>query len=304
MSTSSDERPSAKGGWKRVADLTRLYGVWGHPVGHSLSPAIHNPAFERAKIAAVYLAFDVAPADLDAAVEGARALGLSGWNVTVPHKESILHYLDELAPSAERIGAVNTVVRTKDDRLVGHNTDGVGFVSPLRSRLGFDPAERRVVILGAGGAARAVAVALLDTGATAITILNRTRARAEALVADLTSLAGDTEVELVADGLEEPVDHPALASCDLLVQSTSRGLGDASPLEIRWDRLPEGAIVADLVYGREPTFFLREASQHGHQTHDGLWMLIGQANEAFRLWTGECFDPDAIHAGIEDRLSS
>ncbi|RMF12515.1 MAG: shikimate dehydrogenase [Candidatus Dadabacteria bacterium] len=269
-----------------ITAATRLYGILGHPVGHSLSPAIHNPEFAACGHDAVYLAFDVPPGRLPAAIDGVRALGLAGLNLTIPHKEAILPLLDAIDPAAARIGAVNTVA-AEDGHLTGYNTDGIGFLNPLSARLGFQPRDKRVVILGAGGAVRAVAFALMDAGVSEIVLANRTLQRAEALARDLRA-TGNTLVRTVAwDG---PFTDPALASCDLLIQGTSLGLHDELP-EIAWPDLSPKAIVADLVYRADgPTRFLQTAATHGYPVYDGIWMLVGQAAEAFRIWTGAPFD--------------
>jgi shikimate dehydrogenase len=218
--------------------------------------------------------------------------------VTVPHRQTSLAHLDGLAPSAGRIGAVNTVVREARGTLIGHNTDGTGFLEPLTERLGFEPAGRRAVLLGAGGAARAVAAALLEADVGRLTILNRTVARAETLAAELAEFETTPDTEIRVGPLEEPVSHPDLDHCDLLVQCTSRGIGEEPPVAVAWDRLPATAIAADLVYGRGPTPFLAAAQGRGLATHDGIWMLLGQAAETFRLWTGQRFDLDTVYAHL------
>lgn len=274
---------------------TELYGVWGHPVRHSLSPKLHNRAFAAAGINAVYVAFDVHPAQLPAAVTGARALGLTGWNLTLPHKQAILKHLDLIDPLAGRIGAVNTV-RLREGRLEGFNTDAAGFLQPLRKRTGFDPKRCHAVLLGAGGAARAVAFALADAGAACLTILNRTPTRAAALAADLS--AHLKHLRVITGELEEPIGGSVLSGADLVVQCTSRGLAGEAPVAVRWEDLKPSAVVADLVYGRDPGAFLAAAAEAGLTTHAGSWMLVGQAAEAFRLWTGTAFDLDVAHGWL------
>ena len=274
---------------------TKLYGVWGDPVGHSLSPAIQNAAFRRAGLNAVYLAFAVPASDLAKAVSGARVLKFSGFNLTVPHKETVLPLLDDVDSLAVQIGAVNTVVRRNDGSLAGYNTDAVGFCEPLKAKTGVQLVGARAVLLGAGGATRAVAFQLAAEGVKSLTIFNRTLSKAQALADNIGKFFPN--VEIGADRLVEPIRHPALAAADLVVHCTTRGLNDA-PLNLDWAQLPQNAIVTDLVYGRTNTGFLQAASARGHVVHDGLWMLLGQAAEAFRLWTGAAFDLDQAKAEL------
>lgn len=265
---------------------TQLYGVMGYPVHHSLSPIIHNTAFKTLGINAVYTAFNVAPEALATAIAGARALGLAGFNLTIPHKQAIVPLLDWLDVRAQQIGAVNTVVN-RQGQLCGYNTDAAGFCQPLYSKSGFNPKAANVVLLGAGGAARAVAFELAASGVSSIVLLNRNLERAQTLAAALQTTSPTTNIS--ADYLREPVNHPALATADLVVQCTSRGLKD-TPLTMDWGLLNKKAIVADLVYDRQPTVFLQQATAYGLRTHDGIWMLIGQAAQAFWLWTGQRFN--------------
>ncbi len=277
---------------------TGLYGVWGHPIKHSFSPLIHNPAFSKFGINAIYTAFDIHPDELEQAVRGARSLGLAGWNLTVPHKQAILPLLDEISDTANRIGAVNTVVND-NGRLVGDNTDADGFLSPLLARTQFQPTAAECLLIGAGGAARAVAFALADAGAGRITIANRTAETAQDLVAELrseTSLPSATACTL------EAVAGTRYPSVQLVVQCTSLGLSGHLPPCPDWESLPRDAVITDLVYGPQPTPFLQAASAHGLATHDGIWMLLGQASQAFYIWTGHHFDLDEASGWIADAI--
>ncbi|HET8629471.1 MAG TPA: shikimate dehydrogenase [Thermomicrobiales bacterium] len=250
----------------------------GHPVAHSLSPAFQDAAFAAAGIPARYVLWDVAPGELAAAVARLREPGVLGANVTVPHKEAVVPLLDALTPRAARVGAVNTIVK-RGAALEGDNTDLDGFLAPLRER-GLPLAATRAVLLGAGGAARAVAAALLDAGAPALAVANRTPARAVALARDL----GDARV--CALGLDDPALGEACAGAGLLVNATSAGWGDDAPPAAlaALDRLPPGALVYDLTYRATP--FLRAAAARGLATLDGLPMLVEQGALAWRRWTG------------------
>jgi len=258
---------------------TRLYGVLGHPVTHSLSPALHNAAFAAAGINAIYVPFPVAPERLSEAVAGLVAAGVGGFNLTVPHKERILPLLHSLEPEAKRIGAVNTV-RIDQGRLTGTNTDGVGLLNSLRDDLNMDPGGMHVLILGAGGAARACAFALLGAGASRLSLANRTRERAQSLVADLIGHYPAARIEVVPwDALE------GLAP-DLLVQTTTVGMGDGrspvtlAPLVVR-------EAVVDIIYHPQQTPLLEQAANLGVRYTNGIGMLLHQGAAAWNFWTGQ-----------------
>lgn len=256
------------GGWAPGAG-TVLCGIVLHPAGHTRSPAMHNAAFRALHLDAVYLAFDVAPAGLGAAVAGARSLGLRQLAVSLPHKQAVMEHLDEVDETAQRIGAVNTVTR-RDGRLVGANTDWIGAVRALERETALDGA--RAVVLGAGGSARAVVFGLLQRGAR-VTVLNRTPRRAEALAAQLGAQG--------AGALEELARTPH----DVLVNTTSVGLRrEATPVEAAAIR--PGAVVMDAVYDPERTRLLRDAEARGARTVSGKWMLVYQAAEQLALWSG------------------
>ena len=258
----------------QVAGTTRVAAVIGHPVRHSISPVIHNAAFRALDLDWVFTAFEVAPGRAAAAVEGARDLGLAGLSVTMPHKADVVRALDRLTSTAQALGAVNTVVRNGAQELVGDNTDGAGFLDALRTDEGFDPAGKRCLVVGAGGAARAVVLALAGAGAAAIVIANRTSARAEeaAALAPGVARAGSPED---ADGV------------DLVVNATPQGMAGDLSLPVRAAALGPGQLVVDLVYHPALTPLVEAARERGAAATNGLGMLIHQAAHAFRLWTGE-----------------
>ena len=269
-----------------IDSQTRLYGLLGHPVSHSKSPQIHNPRFKELGMNALYLAFDVDPDHLQQAVAGFYALGGQGANVTVPHKETILPFLEELSEEARLIGAVNTLVRTSRG-FRGENTDGRGFIRSLELEQGFDPTDKRVVILGAGGAARAIAVSLALHQATSVIIVNRTIQRAEAL----SELIGrETSCQSRAFCFDNRAEvREAIKDADLIINTTTLGMSPET------ERMPDADLsvigkdhlVADIIYNPEETLFLRQAKKQGARTINGYGMLIQQAALSFTAWTGK-----------------
>ena len=261
-----------------------LVGVLGWPVGHSRSPAIHEAAFAALGMTGWrYQKLPVPPALF---AETARALagaGFAGANVTIPHKQAVRAYLDTLDPAAERIGAVNTIAR-EGDRLIGYNTDAPGFLRSLVEVGGFDPQGAEVLVLGAGGAARAVAVALLDGGAARITLTNRTAARARELADQLARLGRVSVVEW--EGEERAA---AARSADLIVNATALGMAHGPAPEVgplAADAIRAGVVVYDLVYVPARTPLLDLAARQGARVIEGLPMLIYQGAIAFERWFG------------------
>jgi shikimate dehydrogenase len=256
---------------------TGLLLLLGDPVAHSLSPTMHNQAIARLGLPVVYLAARVTPEILPEAIQGLRALGVIGANVTVPHKEAVIELLDELTDRARAIGAVNTISR-KGDMLIGDNTDVEGFLSPIL-RSGFKP--KRPLILGAGGAARAVAYALRES--TTVRIAARRPDQARALLAGLG---------IDGEALSLTAAANAVGDSDLIVNTTplgGPGREDDTALVLTGDLT--GQLVYDLIYSPSPTRFLREAASRGAHTIGGLPMLRAQASASFKIWTGHAF-PD------------
>ena len=280
-----------------ITGATRLYGILGYPIGHSLSPLMHTLAFRHHGLAAVYLPFAVAPDDLGRAVAGAVALGVAGFNVTIPHKEAILACLDEVTHEASAIGAVNTV-HVHDGRTTGYNTDGAGFLQPLQS-LGTPLDQLTACVLGAGGAARALAAALLNAGCPRLVIANRTQTRSERLAAELQERFEAAEVHAVP--MSDAPD--AAQQSRLIVNATSLGMhaGDAPLLPGRC--FAPDQIVYDIVYRPLNTPFLQAARAAGATTIGGLDMLIGQGAAAFTIWTGLAFPWEAVRPALEARLA-
>jgi shikimate dehydrogenase len=273
---------------------TLLAGVIGDPVAHSRSPALHNAAFAWLGIPARYELWPTTAAGLPARIESLRAPHILGANVTLPHKIAVVPLLDRLDAQAETIGAVNTIVRQPDGSLIGANTDAPAFLASLREDAGYDPANQSVVILGASGAARAAAVALVAAGVRRLVVANRTLERAETLLGDVLAAAA-SDPQLIALALDDPELPPLLAEATLLVNATSLGWhGDESPLAA--DLIAPGMLVFDLVY--RPTRLLRDAAARGARTLDGLGMLVRQAALAFERWTGRAAPLDVMRAAL------
>ena len=262
-----------------ISSRTKVFALIGDPVEGSLSPPMYNAAFRHLGLDCVYVAFRVPPALLREAVEGVRAMGMGGLNVTHPHKVRILPLLDGLHPCAEEVGAVNTV-RNEGGRLVGFNTDGEGAVSFLRERLG-SLKGRRAVILGAGGAARALAFSLLREGAE-LTVLNRTPSKARRLASELGRRGG----KVGWGGLGREEVRGALSRADLLINATPVGMDREGETLVTSDLMHRGLFVMDLVYHPPETALMREARKAGARAENGLGMLLHQAALSFTLFTG------------------
>ena len=268
----------------RLSGGTRVLGIFGDPIAHSLSPRMQNAALAAAGIDAVYVPFHVRPAHLADAVRAIRALPLWGVNLTVPHKEAVLPLLDRVTEPARLIGAVNTVTH-EDGCLIGHNTDAPGFLHALAADLSFVPATKKILVLGAGGASRAALVALAQAGAAAIVIANRTLDRARLLCDHFAPFFPGTD--FACTSLDNGDLRRAFSGIDLLVNTSAMGLKGESFGPLPWTFLPEAASVYDMVYGRGKTSLQIEAEKQGHRTADGRGMLVAQGEAAFALWTGQ-----------------
>jgi shikimate dehydrogenase len=272
---------------------TQLVGLLGWPVEHSLSPAMHNAAFDALGLNWRYVPLPVRPGQVEAAVRGLAALGFRGANVTVPHKQAVIPALDSLDRTARLLGAVNTIFieRQADGRAVtrGHNTDALGFASALRAG-GFEPGGGQdSLVVGAGGAARAVVYGLLCAGPGRITVLNRTLERAQALVTDLGQAEAGYLARLRAMPLAPDTLVELARAAGLLVNTTTLGMWPQVDASI-WPGgvpVPAHLSVYDLVYNPLETCLLRQARASGANTIDGLGMLVGQGAVAFEMWTGQ-----------------
>lgn len=269
---------------KGVSALVRVYGIFGDPIEHSLSPLLHNVAFKVLEMNAVYLPFLVTAGNLSGAVQAIRSLELGGVNITIPHKQAVTAYLDHLQGDALLTGSVNTIVN-KDGVLYGYSTDGDGLLLALEREAGFSPRGKKVLLLGAGGAARAVAFALVRAEAVELCLVNRTLQRAEALAEQIKDKTGFA-VQLLS--YEDPALVGYLGETDLVVNATSVGMHPQSetapPLPL--DKANPACLVYDLVYRPPETELLKKAKKHGLKTLNGLGMLLYQGMLAFQHWTG------------------
>ncbi len=265
-----------------ISGHTKLAGIIGMPLDHTLSPAMHNAAYEAVGLDWAYVPLPIAEEEhLARVVSAIRVLPFVGFNVTMPYKQSILELCDEVALTARMAGAVNAV-HCSDGRLVGYNTDGRGLIDSLATDVGFDSAERDVVVLGAGGAAGAAVVSFILSKAARVTILNRTVENAEVLADRVRTHARDTEVSAVQlDDLASAV----VSSADLVVNATPVGMasGDPSPIPGEW--LHSGQIVADMIYAASDTPLMRAATEAGARAVDGLGMLVSQGATAIEIWS-------------------
>lgn len=250
-----------------------MAAVIGTPIRHSLSPVMHNAAFRELGLDWVFVAFEVEAGHGAAAVAAMAELGLAGMSVTMPHKEAVVPALDDLSPAAAVLGAVNTVVRV-GTRLVGHNTDGAGFIDSLVDDEGFEPSGRRCAVVGAGGAARAVVLALAEAGATEIAVVNRSTERAGRATALAPSVAH----------VGSPGD---VVNADLVVNATPLGMDPLDALPLDPSLIGAGQLVVDLVYHPGTTRLVDAVRARGATAATGLGMLIHQAGHALQLWTGD-----------------
>jgi len=249
----------------------------GWPVAHSRSPAIHNHWIHQYGLNGTYGLFPVKPGDIQTAIQGLKALGLAGCNITIPHKVEAIKCMDWVEPLALRMGAINTIVVQPDGALHGFNNDGFGYIQSLREAQPNWSANGPIVILGAGGAARAIVVSLIDAGATEIRILNRTRSKSNALA---------QEFGAPVNAFDWTERHEALDGATLLVNTTNQGMHGQAALDIELTQLPITALVSDAIYVPLETPLLAAARLRGNTTVNGLGMLLHQARPAFHAWFG------------------
>ena len=276
--------------------LQEIVCCMGQPVGGNPTQFMMEKAFAAAGLDWRYLTLEVPAAKLADAMRGLRAMGFKGANFTIPHKVAVLQHLDELSPAAELMGAVNCINR-KGDKLIGENTDGKGFVQSLRET--GDPAGRKVVILGAGGAARAIAVELGLSGVSDITIVNRSATRGEELAAALRD-----RVKIQAQFAPLQGDYEIPADAAIFINATSIGLGDTQArVPIAANSLRSDLIVADVIFNPSETWLIRTATDRGCRTLDGLGMLVNQAVIGFKIWTGVEPNATVMRDALEEFLS-
>ncbi len=261
-----------------ISGNARLAGVAGWPISHSRSPRLHNFWLREYGIDGAYLPLAIAPEDFEQAVRALPKLGFAGCNVTMPHKEAALRTVDRVDAAARRIGAVNTIVVAEDGGLDGSNTDAFGFIQALyEGAPNLDMTKGPAILIGAGGAAKAIAVAMLDAGAPELVVLNRTEARAQALAESLTG-------NITVGSWDQRTAR--LADANVLVNSTTQGMQGQPALDLALDDLAPGAVVMDAVYTPLLTPLLAGAQQRGNPIVDGLGMLLHQARPGFAAWFG------------------
>ena len=282
--------------------MTLRAGIFGYPLGHSISPAFQQAAFDHLGIDAIYEAWETPPEKLGHAVASLRSGDFMGANVTVPHKQAVQQHLDTIEPLAASIGAVNTIVRD-DSQLVGHNTDAYGFSQSLKREAKFEPTRKRVVLIGSGGAARAAAYGLAQEGIASLVIANRTLGSAVMLAEEMSNQMTDVR----ASSLESESLESHCAAADLIVNTTSIGMlhgpaeGRSPILE---EFIPGGCLVYDIVYNPEVTPLLKAARRAGAQTLGGLPMLVYQGAAAFELWTGQPAPIEIMFTAAKKALES
>lgn len=266
-----------------LTGATKILGIIGDPIIHSLSPVIQNAAIAACDLDYIYVPFLVRPESLSVAVSGLRALGVCGFNVTVPHKTAVIDYLDELDESAVSAGAVNTVL-VKDGLMIGFNTDGSGFISSLFDDLGYRVGSGSIVVIGAGGAARGAVAALCRAGAEKIIIANRSLDKATELVEEMHSRYPQPCLEV---SLLDRVSSDHFSSASLLVNTTTIGMKNDRLESICLSLLPVGAKVYDMVYSPPRTPLLLDSSSVGIMCVNGMGMLAAQGELSFTIWTGK-----------------
>jgi shikimate dehydrogenase len=255
-----------------------LAGVMGWPIAQSRSPVLHNYWIKKYNLNGRYVPLAVRPERLADAIRGLPALGFRGCNLTMPHKQLAITMVDKLTDTAKRIGAVNCIVVGDDGKMLGTNNDGNGYVLSVQEVAPqWKPSDGLIVILGAGGAARAIIVAMLERGAKEILVINRTFEKAEALAKDLGT---------VVKPIVWAKRNDAIADVTLLINATNQGMADKPALDISLDKLPKQTLVSDLIYVPPETSFLRAAKARGNVTINGLGMLLHQARPAFQAWFG------------------
>ncbi len=281
-----------------IKGTTRLLGVIGYPVEHSLSPIMHNAAIAHMNLDYVYVPFPIKPEDLEVAIAGFAAIGLVGFNITIPHKQAIIPLLTEVSPVAKAVGAVNTVFSTSEG-FCGTNTDVEGFLAPLDKNR--DWSQTVAVILGNGGASRAVVAGCAQLGCASVRVVGRNQDRLNQF---LNSWSNSLSVNLSIHLWEELPDF--ISQTDLLVNTTPIGMYphvEASPVDVGvMEKLPLGACVYDLIYTPNPTKFLRQAQKAGARTIDGLEMLVQQGAAALQIWLQQPVPVDIMRQSLQNYL--
>lgn len=277
----------------RITGKTKLLGVIGWPVEHTRSPGMQAAAIESAGLNYTYVPLAVHPDRVGEAVHGLRALGFRGVNVTIPHKQAVIPFLDELSPVARAIGAVNTITVESDGRIVGDNTDADGALIALEEETGISVQGAEVAVIGAGGAGRAAAFGAAARGAARLVLLNRSRERAQEVAGDIRRAFPKATVEVPASAGEA-----GLERCRVFLQMTSLGMKEGDPLPLDPQLVPPEAVGLEAVYAPLETPWRQACLERGCRIVDGLAMLVGQGARAFEIWTGKPADRDAMRKAL------
>lgn len=283
----------------KITGKTKVIGIIGWPVSHSLSPVMHNAAFEYLGLDYCYVPFAVNPEYIKEAIEALPALNITGLNVTVPHKENVLKYISELSEEARMIGAVNTL-KVTDNLLMGYNTDGMGFVNSIKES-GNPLAHKRLLILGSGGSAKAVAFKSAAEGVEGIIIANRTVSKAITLKKQIEKFFPLLNIKVTGTGYDELKD--VINMVDTVVNTTSVGLGKEDISPVPGELIHKGLFIFDLIYNPRETTLLRYAKAAGCRYTNGLGMLIHQGAESFRIWTGVEPPVKVMRQAVEKAMS-
>lgn len=264
-----------------------ILGIMGYPIGHTLSPLMHNTAIKYLGLDYTYLPFEVKKEDIALAVGGIKGLGIKGINVTIPHKEAVIPYLDDMDENAGLIGAVNTI-KLEGNMLKGYNTDGIGFLQSLKRDAQKDVHGKKVILLGAGGAARAIAIHVAFAGAESLLIANRTAERGKKLAGHINKKlkAKSSKLKVKAISLEDTSLLEHFKKVDIIINTTSVGMKSSDKPLFPYNYISDRHLVCDIVYKPLKTALLEEASKRGAKTLNGLGMLIYQGSLSFKIWTG------------------
>lgn len=282
----------------KIDARTKIVGLIGYPIAHTLSPVMHNAAFRELGLNFAYLPFEVSPEELGSAIKGMVSLGIVGLNVTIPHKEGVKEYLDELSDEAEMIGAVNAIHKT-DEGLRGDNTDGRGFLRSLMES-GIDLVDKRIFLLGAGGAARACAFMLANSRVYRIILTDKAIIKAGSLVKDLTARF-QIPAEVVS--LDDERTKNYIRGSDLFINATPVGMNKDDELLIDPDWLHKDMVVYDLIYNPRETVLLRAVKEKGARAISGMEMLLYQGALSFELWTGRKAPIEVMRQALEEELN-
>lgn len=280
-----------------ISGHTKPFAVLGHPIGHSLSPVMHNAGIQTLKMDAIYLAFDVHPEKLMDVLPAMRDMGFGGVNLTVPLKEVAFRGLDDLSASALQLGAVNTVEFLDDGSMRGHNTDGAGFLLAIKEAFETSPKDLSIFVLGSGGAGRAVAITCATEGAGSIAVSDIDNERSNIVAKEISLLAPATTIEPIESGTENW--HAACSKADLIIHATPIGMKPDDESLLSSAAFKQNQMVFDLIYMRPQTPFTLEASKAGARTQNGLGMLLHQGAHAFEIWTGKTAAVDAMREALE-----